>query len=70
MLGSREMQTIPVLTNVLERAIGVRARHGLKTPDAIHAATALEFETAAFYKNDPGFLRVKDLPVQLLADAS
>lgn len=38
---SRELDLIPVDVSVLDRAASLRATHGFKPPDAIHAATAL-----------------------------
>jgi predicted nucleic acid-binding protein len=40
----------------------------LRTPDAIHAATALELGVALFVTNDFGFRGVPDLPAAVLAD--
>ena len=65
---SRELQTIPISTTILERAIRIRADHGLKTPDAIHAATASVLNVKAFYTNDPTFRRVTGLPIQVLSE--
>lgn len=64
--ASREIKPAPISTAVLERALHLRARHGLKTPDAIHAATALEAGCKAFYTNDPVFLRVPGLGAEIL----
>lgn len=66
---SRELQMASITTEVLERAIRIRAEHGLRTPDAIHAATAQELGVRAFYTNDPPFKRVKGLPVQVLSES-
>jgi predicted nucleic acid-binding protein len=41
----------------------------LKTPDAIHAATALLAGCALFVTNDPAFKRIAGLPVGLLSEA-
>ena len=38
--------------NVFDRAARLRARHGLKTPDALHLATALHHGCAEFWTND------------------
>ena len=40
----------------------------MKTPDAIHAATALRADCALFITNDTDFRRVEDLPVVVLDD--
>jgi len=66
---SRELQTTSISTAILERAIRIRAEHGLRTPDAIHAATAEELGVNACYTNDPIFKRVTGLPVQVLSES-
>jgi predicted nucleic acid-binding protein len=53
---------------IAERAARVRARHGLRTPDAIQAATALESGATLLVTNDTAFRRVGDLEVAVLDD--
>ncbi|MXZ62857.1 MAG: type II toxin-antitoxin system VapC family toxin [Chloroflexi bacterium] len=53
---------------VFEDAARLRAASGLRTPDAIHAATALRADCALFVTNDNDFRRVPDLPVAVLDD--
>jgi len=66
---SADVQLFPVTLPILERAARLRATTGgLKTPDAIHAATALEVGAAQFLTNDAGFRRVPNLSVTLLDD--
>jgi predicted nucleic acid-binding protein len=52
----------------LRQAAQLRAQYNLKTPDAIHAATAMEVGCAQFITNDDGFRRVLSLPVVVLKD--
>ncbi|MEW6497003.1 MAG: PIN domain-containing protein [Cyanobacteriota bacterium] len=40
----------------------------LKTPDAIHAATALNSSCTLFLTNDSGFRNVLSLPVVILSE--
>ena len=54
--------------SVFEDAARLRAITRLKTPDAIHAATALHANCALFVTNDSDFRRVQGLPVVVLAD--
>ena len=49
-------------------AARLRAQLGLKTPDAIHAATALATGCALFATNDKGFRRVTGLAVAVLSE--
>jgi PIN domain len=44
----------------------LRATLGLKTPDAIHVATALLNDSMLFVTNDSAFRRVADLNVTML----
>jgi predicted nucleic acid-binding protein len=43
---------IPVTAEIAETAAGLRADHGLRTPDAIQVATALNQGSAVFFTND------------------
>lgn len=67
-LYAREMQLIPISTTILETAVQLRATANLKTPDAIHAATALQTGCKVFITNDPIFRRVPNLSVIVLND--
>jgi predicted nucleic acid-binding protein len=51
---------------VVDRATEIRAQYGLKTPDAIHAATALLSDSAAFWTTDKNFRKIAALSVELL----
>ena len=65
-----DLRMLPVTNEVLREAAKVRAAiPALRTPDAIHAATALLSSCALFITNDPGFRRVPGLPIALLDDA-
>jgi predicted nucleic acid-binding protein len=69
LFASPDLGLIPVSRAVLERAAQLRASlPGLKTPDAIHAATALEANCALVVTNDPVFRRIPGLTVQVLRD--
>ena len=64
--GSR---LIPITQSILRSAARLRAQTNLRTPDAIHAATALAEGCELFVTNDAGFKRVPSLNVALLSDA-
>jgi predicted nucleic acid-binding protein len=70
LLATAGLNCMPISLQVLERAARLRATHGLKTPDAIHAATALLAGSALFVTNDAGFRRVSGLPVAVLSDVA
>jgi predicted nucleic acid-binding protein len=54
--------------DVVELAAAIRARHGLRTPDALQAASCLQIGTDhLFLTGDAGFRRVGGLNVKVLA---
>jgi len=65
-LGCREMRLIPTDLATWETAARLRAL-GLRTPDALHAATALTESCDLFVTNDPVFRRVSELNVAVLS---
>ncbi|OWY62336.1 VapC toxin family PIN domain ribonuclease [cyanobacterium TDX16] len=66
LLLSSEMRLIPISQAVLRQAATLRATTNIKTPDAIHAATALSVNCTQFITNDRGFRNVSGLPVVVL----
>jgi predicted nucleic acid-binding protein len=59
---------VPPSLAIAERAARVRAQHGLRTPDALQAATALVAGSGTFVTNDAAFRRVQGLDVIVLDD--
>lgn len=57
---------IPHTLEIADQAARLRALHGLQTPDAIQAATALVSQVSGFITNDAAFVRVPELDVVLL----
>jgi predicted nucleic acid-binding protein len=53
---------------VMEKMSDLRVAYGLKTPDAIHVATALLHGAQAFVTNDAELKRVNELDVLVLED--
>jgi len=68
LLNANEVRLIPTTTAIWEQATRFRAKTGLKTPDAIHAATALVASCTLFITNDVVFRRVSSLSVTILSD--
>jgi len=64
-LTAQEMELISATLAIWEQAARLRIL-GLKTPDALHAATGLAVGCTLFLTNDDAFLRVPDLPVTVL----
>ena len=67
-LTAREVRLTPATLPLWEHAARLRAL-GLRTPDALHAATGLSAGVALFLTNDPVFRRVPLLPLQILSEA-
>jgi uncharacterized protein len=61
-----ELVLAEVSPAVVERATDLRARYNLKTPDAIHYATAVEIGAAVFLTGDRGLARCSEAPVEVL----
>ena len=61
-----DVQMLPVTQPVFEEAAKLRASTNLKTPDAIHAATASVNGYTSFITNDQAFRRVSHLAVSVL----
>ena len=68
LLLSSEIQLVPITQSVLRTAANLRANTNLKTPDAIHAATAITEGCTLFLTNDNGFRNVPNLSVVILSD--
>ena len=61
------IRTVPITQTILRAAARLRASTaGLRTPDAIHAATAFVTGCKLFLTNDNGFRRVSGLNVAIL----
>ncbi len=66
--ASSDIRIIEVTDQVIETALVLRARHGLRTPDAIQAASALILKSQIiFLTGDRNFQKVPTLQVQLIS---
>jgi len=64
-----QTRLIPITPPILREAARLRAAQlALRTPDALHAATAQLSGCVLFLSNDPGFRKVPGLPLVLLSD--
>jgi predicted nucleic acid-binding protein len=59
---------LPVSVPIANRAADLRARYNLKTPDAVHIATAIEHGSDAFLTNDKALARITEVRVIVLDD--
>jgi predicted nucleic acid-binding protein len=60
------IELIPITRSLLISATNLRAKHNLKTPDAIHAATAIDNNCNRLLTNDKGFNNIPRLPTLIL----
>lgn len=66
--SSKGIEPIPIDTGILRHAARLRATQNFKTPDAIHAATAMLSNCHHFVSNDEGFRRLSAIDVTILSD--
>jgi predicted nucleic acid-binding protein len=62
------IRLIPIDESILKLAAQLRSTGSLKTPDAIHAATALNYGCTLFLTNDAGLRTVPGLTTIVLKD--
>ena len=65
-LLTSSIQLAPVDESILRSAAQLRSTTKLKTPDAIHAVTAISCGCTMFLTNDRGFQNTPRLPVVIL----
>jgi predicted nucleic acid-binding protein len=74
LLHASQVMTVPVSEAIAEEAAQLRAKHGLRTPDAIQLATAIRWGAASFLTNDSRLPTLTPLNIlvlnQLTATAS
>jgi len=61
-----EISLIEVTASVVELATEIRAKYNLKTPDALHYASAMEADANVFLTGDRVFARCSDVAVEIL----
>ena len=66
LINSGQFRLLPVTQNIADSAAGLRARYNLRTPDALHIATAIDAGCDAFLTNDNGLKRVAEITVLVL----
>jgi predicted nucleic acid-binding protein len=67
LLGT-DIRLLPITQAILREAARLRVSTRLKTPDAIHAATASAAGCGLFITNDAGFRGIASLPLVILGD--
>ena len=68
LLTRTEIVLVPITADILLAAAVLRALQNLKTPDAIHAATAHSLNCDFFVTNDDGVKRLENIDVVILSE--
>lgn len=68
LVDSGALMLCPVDDDIAEKAASLRAQFGIKTPDAIQLATAIENNASLFVTNDRGIPELDGLKLVVLAD--
>jgi predicted nucleic acid-binding protein len=66
LLNTAHITTLPVSIAIADRAAFLRAHYRLRTPDALHVATALVSQCDAFLTNDRDLKRIQEIPILVL----
>lgn len=68
LLHSQQIRTLPVDAALARRAVALRAQYGVRVPDALQIAAAIEAGATLFVTNDRRLAKVQDIDVLLLDD--
>ncbi|MEW6572160.1 MAG: PIN domain-containing protein [Bacillota bacterium] len=68
LLYDDKLATWVVDGNIVQKAAEIRAKYGIKTPDAIQIATAITAEADVFITNDTALKKVEEIEVLVLKE--
>jgi predicted nucleic acid-binding protein len=63
--NGQEVQLLEITGEIIEKATELRANLNLKTPDAIHLASAILAQATSFLTGDKSLARCKDVAVDI-----
>lgn len=66
LLGSKGIELLSVRADVAERAAELRAKYGIRSPDAIQVAAALCADADCFVTNDKQLKQIEELNIVIL----
>ncbi|RZN40597.1 MAG: type II toxin-antitoxin system VapC family toxin [Methanosarcinales archaeon] len=66
LLNANHIATVPMSCEITEEAARLRARHNVRTPDAIQMATAIQAGASFFLTNDSHLPAIPELRVLVL----
>ena len=64
--STKHVTLLPISTPVADRAAKVRSQYNLRTPDALHVASAIEAGCDALLTNDRALRHISEIRVFLL----
>lgn len=70
LLYSRQVRMLSIDTTLARRAITLRVQYGLRVPDALQIAAALEGGSTLFVTNDSRLRQVREIDILVLNDFS
>jgi uncharacterized protein len=70
LFGASRVVVLDVSEAIIDRATILRARHGLKSPDAIHLATAVECGASSFWTGDSALERCTEVEISVLTQSA
>jgi predicted nucleic acid-binding protein len=65
-MSTHGITLLPVDVSIARHSADLRAHYNLRTPDAIHVATAIEGQCDAFLTNDLGIKQVTEVRILVL----
>ena len=68
LLNSQQVQTLSITPDLAKSAIRMRAKYGLRVPDALQVSAALESGATLFVTNDHRFKHITELAILILDD--
>lgn len=68
LLNDEKLTSWMIDVDITRKAAELRARHGIRTPDAIQIATSIIGQCNAFITNDGNLKKVKEIEILLLDD--
>ena len=68
LLHSDNLLIVPVSSAIADKAAELRARYGIRTPDAIQIATALQGGSSIFLTNDRNLKKIHEIEIITLYD--
>lgn len=68
MTNADGIEIVDITTSIAEQAAMLRAKYGLRTPDAIQLATSIEVAADIFLTNDTRLESVSEIAVVTMAE--